>query len=127
MDFKELRKKVGVEVAVVIAQKELPVGFWEEITLNECFSIYRKVPTDSELSKTALAKIIEKEGTFNEWFNIYKHACYGSELKEVALAKMIKNKGTLSEWSEVYKSAPNDSELKKAAQKHLQAIYNSKY
>jgi ABC-type branched-subunit amino acid transport system substrate-binding protein len=125
MNFKQLCEEVGIEVAVVIAQKELPNDFWEKITLNECFSIYRKAPTDSELSKTVLAKIIEKEGIFNEWLNIYKYSCYGSELRKVALAKMIKKKGTLYEWSEVYKSAPVDSELKKAALKQLQAIYTS--
>ena len=57
MDFKELIKKVGFELAVVIAQKNLPIGFWEELTFNECFSVYRKTPSGSELRKTALEQL----------------------------------------------------------------------
>ncbi|HUS48711.1 MAG TPA: hypothetical protein VMZ91_00970 [Candidatus Paceibacterota bacterium] len=128
MDFEELCEKVGVELAVVIAQKNFPVGFWEKITLNVCFSIYKRVSGNSELSKIALTKVMEKEGTFNEWLNIYRSVLLsyeGEKLKKFALAKMIKNKGTLNEWSEVYESVCSDSELKKAALEQLKLIYNS--
>ena len=128
MNFEELSKKVGVELAVVIAQKNFPVGFWEKTTLKKCFSIYKKVSNGSELSKIALTKIMEKEGTFNEWLNIYRSVFLnykGEELKEFALAKMIENKGTLNEWLAVYKSVLSDSELKRIALEYLQVIYNS--
>jgi len=125
MNFEELRKKVGLGLAVVIAQKYLPVGFWEEITLDECFLIYRKISFGSEIAETVEVKMIEKEGTFNEWFQLYKYASWGSELRKAVLAKMIEKKGTLNEWSEVYDHSYNGSELKKAALEQLQKIYES--
>ena len=127
MNFEELSKKVGVELAVVIAQKNFPVGFWEKITLDVCFSIYKRVSHDSELSEIALAKVMEKEGIFSKWLNIYRSVLLsykGEKLKKFALAKMIK-KGTLNEWAEVYESVCSDSELKKAALEQLQIVYKS--
>lgn len=123
MKFEELVEKVNVEVAVVI-EENLPAGFWEKITLEKCFSIYKKVPYYSELAETILSKMMEKEGSFSEWFNIYNRGSYGSEIRKVALGKMME-KGTLGEWSEVYKQAINESELSDTALKRLKEIYKS--
>jgi len=88
MNFQELEEKVGFGLAVVIFQKKLLQDSFEKLTFDQWLEVYNEAPAGSELKKTALAKMSEKERTFDQWLEVYNVALSGSELKKTALAKM---------------------------------------
>jgi hypothetical protein len=107
MNFIELKKKVGLPLAFLIADSKAPVKEWKKLSFKDCYDIVREAKScydwkasdqKKEVHKKALTRM-ESIGTFKNWLGIYEA---GGSQAEWALGMAERRAKTFDEWKKIY-------------------------
>ncbi len=96
MKFNELKKKVGISLAIVICQEKLSTKIWKSLSPDNLVGAYEEdrsrfsSPTGDMGKEIILAKIKELKliKTFDQWERVFIKTSRGNTLQKMALAEM---------------------------------------
>ncbi|KPJ54983.1 hypothetical protein AMJ47_02910 [Parcubacteria bacterium DG_72] len=117
MEFVELEKEVGFELAVIFSLEKLSDDFWKELHPTQLIKIYNKTEDyglrdvrEKIVSKIDRLKLIH---SYSEWRRLYDLAPDRSSLKTKALEEISVLAENLQQYLEVLKLAPSGSVIHK--------------
>lgn len=120
MNFKELEKKVGFTLAVLICEDLLSKNFFHELSFEQLLKVHNEIPSKFEFNKKVLWHIKRFKQPFADWYEIAQNTDSYTWLYQLALKRMHEQVTTVEEWSQLLQVIPGNDKARAGIYKKMQ-------